>query len=149
MHHLANCPLLNCHPGNHKMSYTGRTEAAGGSAVDPAIPRMPLRMFCLPLRALSHPPVGAPEIGRRWWLGWAVPWVGMQRWPPSWLFWFPPTTGALRRGALPCFFDVLFPLAQTWDSPEILSFVVTPDKDGDGTGTPFVPSLVPNTWQGG
>lgn len=148
MHHLANCPLLNCYPGNHKMPCTGRMEAVGGSTGGPAIPRTPPRMPCLLLRELFHPPVGAPEIGRRWWPGWALPWSGAQRRPLSWLFWSHPTIGALRRADVPCFFDILFPLARIWGSPEILSFAVTLDKDGDGTGTPFVPSLVPNIWQG-
>ena len=105
MHHLANRPLLSCHPGNHKMSYTGRTEAAGGSAGGPAIPRPPPRMLRLLLRALSHPLVGAPETGRRHgWVGTAM--GGVQRWPSSWLFWSHPTLGALRRGL--CLVSLIF-----------------------------------------
>ena len=119
-----------------------------GNVGGPAIPRTSSRVLWPPIRALSHPPAAALEIDRRWWAGVGTAMGGVQTWHPSWLLWSHPTISSLRRGAVPCFFDILLPLALIRGSAEILPLIVTLDKEEDGAGTPFVPNLVPNICQG-
>lgn len=122
MCHLADCPLLNCCPGNCKTSCTGRTEAAEGRACaswerwGPRSSQNPTQGAPSP-SLVTHPPAAAHSSGN--WQemvsrGGPCHGAGMQRQHPSWLLWFHPTIGSLRRGAVPCFFGFLLPLALQW-----------------------------------
>lgn len=73
-HHLAHCPLLNCHSGSRKTSCCGRTEAAEGRACasrehwgpcdsQDTIQGTQIRS------GRSRPPAEALEIDRRWQAG--------------------------------------------------------------------------------
>lgn len=125
-HRLAHCPLLNCRSGSRKTSCCGRTEAAEGRArasrehwgpcdSQDTIQGTQIRS------GRSRPPAEALEIDRRWQAG-----VGVgEKAAPSFLE---------KRGR--AWFLLLLALIS-------LSFVVILDKDDDGAGASFVPSVIP------
>lgn len=131
-HHLAHCPLLNCCSGSRKTSCCGRTEAAEGRACasrehwgpcdsQDTIQGTQIRS------GRSRPPAEALEIDRRWQAGGGGVWEKRQH-----------HRFLEKRGR--AWFLLLLALIS-------LSFVVILDKDDDGAGASFVPSVIPNIWR--
>ena len=149
---LADCPFFNCCPGNHKTSCPGRMETAEGGSVRlgiagaPAIPRTPPGALWAPSQATpsssSHSSGNWQEMAGR---GGHCRGQGCKG--GTLLGCSASTQPSVPWGGGLCL-DILLPLALKWGWTEILSLVVTLDKEGGGVETPFVPSLVPNVWRG-
>lgn len=140
MRHLADCPSViavlatttSC-PGGMEAAEGGRGHpgSCGGSAIPGTLSRV--------LRPFPTPPLSLRRSSRSG-AGRGLPWEGGSKGSPLLA-----ALLSLHRQLVEERGCALF-LRCSSLALMILSFVVTLDKDEDGAGTPFVPSVVPNTW---